>query len=84
MDLTQTLPPAYEQRAKSAYEEILEEGFEKGLEKGREEGRKEGREEGLERALRAFMKKNPDWNDAAIADAFEVSVEVVQRVRRSL
>ncbi len=96
MDLIQTLPPAYEQRAKSAYEEILEEGFEKGLEKGRkegrEEGRKEGREEGLiegigiglERALRAFMKKNLDWSDAAIADAFEVSVEIVQRVRRSL
>ncbi|MCS7037466.1 MAG: Rpn family recombination-promoting nuclease/putative transposase, partial [Saprospiraceae bacterium] len=46
MNMVQTLPPAYEQRAKSAYEEILEEGFEKGREKGFAEGRELGREEG--------------------------------------
>ncbi len=66
IDLIQTLPLAYERRAKSAYEEILGEGFEKGLEKGRKEGREEGIEIGLERALRAFMKKNPDWSEARL------------------
>jgi predicted transposase/invertase (TIGR01784 family) len=84
MDLIQTLPPPYEQEAKTTYEQILEEGFEKGLEKGRAEGRAEGMEIGLEKALFAFLKKNPAWTDEEVAATFEVPTELVQKVRRML
>lgn len=67
----------------------MEEGFEKGLEKGRAEGRAEGieiglergLEKGLEKALLAFLKKNPGWSDEEVATTFEVSTELVQKVR---
>jgi predicted transposase/invertase (TIGR01784 family) len=72
MNLIQTLPPPYEQHAKSTYEQILEEGFEKGLEKGREE------------ILRAFLRKNPEWSDEQVAAVFEVSIEWVRNIRSTL
>ncbi|MDW8230772.1 MAG: hypothetical protein RMJ33_13130, partial [Saprospiraceae bacterium] len=92
MDLIQTLPSPYEQEAKSTYQQILEEGFEKGLEKGRaeglekglEKGRAEGIEIGVEKVLLAFLRKNPGWSDEEVAATFDVSIEVVRRVRNLL
>ncbi len=68
MNLIQTLPPPLERRAKTTYEQILEEGIEKGIEK----------------ALLAFIRKNPDWSDEQLAAVFEVSLDIVQKVRRLL
>ena len=38
MEMVQTLPPQYEQRAKTTYEQFVETGFLKGIEKGMEQG----------------------------------------------
>jgi predicted transposase/invertase (TIGR01784 family) len=84
MNLIQTLPPAYEERAKTTYEQIFEEGLEKGREQGLLEGRMEGRMEGMEALLLAFLRKNPDWSDERVATTFEVSMEVVQKVRQMI
>lgn len=85
MELIQTLPPAYEQRAKTAYEQIFEEGLEKGLEKGRKEGIEKGiekgRMEGIEILLIAFLKKNPDWSDERVASNFDIPAKTVKKVR---
>jgi hypothetical protein len=71
------LPPAYEGRAKTTYEQI----FEEGLEKGREQGLMEGRMEGMEALLLAFLRKNPDWSDDRVATTFEVSMDFVRGLR---
>lgn len=76
MNLSQTLPPPLEQRAKTTYAQILEEGFEKGIEIGCEEG--------IEMALPAFMRKNPDWSDEQLAATSDAALAVVQKVRRLL
>lgn len=76
MNLIQTLPPPFEQRAKTTYEQIFEEGMEKGIEQGIEQG--------IEKMLLAFMKKNPEWSDERLSAVFEVSLEVVQKTRSLL
>jgi predicted transposase/invertase (TIGR01784 family) len=69
MELVETLPPQEELKAKSVYEQFVDEGFEKGMEKG------------MEKLLVAFLKKNPNWTDRQVADAFDIPVGVVQNLR---
>ncbi len=79
MNQSQLLPPL-EQRAKTTYEQILEEGTEKGFKQGFEQGI----EQGIEKTLTTFMRKNPDWSDEQLAAVFEVSLDIVQKVRKLL
>ena len=51
MQMVQTLPPDYERRAKTPYEQFVEEGLAKGLAKGLEKGLEEGLEKGLEKGI---------------------------------
>ncbi|MFN0014772.1 MAG: hypothetical protein ACKVU2_09520, partial [Saprospiraceae bacterium] len=81
MELVETLPPQYEQMAKSAYDQILEKGFEQGIEKGIEKGIEQGIEQGIEKLLVAFLKKNYEWPDQQVADYFDVSVGQVRAAR---
>ncbi len=76
MELVETLPPEYEHKAKSTYEQILEAGFEKGMKKGIEKG--------IENLLIAFLEKNPDWTDQQVAACFDIAESKVKKIRLAL
>lgn len=54
-----------------------------GIEKGREEGIEEGIEVGLVQGIKKIMQKFPHYTDQYIADLFEISLELVQKVRKT-
>ncbi|MEQ1743960.1 MAG: Rpn family recombination-promoting nuclease/putative transposase [Saprospiraceae bacterium] len=81
MELVETLPPHLEHKVKFTYEHFVEEGIEKGIKMGIEKGVEKGIEKGIEKLLVAFLKKNPDWPDQAVAEYFDIPVSTVKNVR---
>jgi predicted transposase YdaD len=75
-------------RLREAHRKGIEEGIEKGLEKGRiedlEKGIEKGRMEGIEKILSAYISHHLYLSDEAIAGQFNVSQELVQRLRAEL
>lgn len=70
MNMVQTLPPQYERRAKSTYEQIVEEAVEKGMEKG------------MEVLLRNIMLNRPLLSDKEISELLTIELPFVQKVRQ--
>ena len=78
------------------YEEWMEKGevkgIEKGIQKGLEEGMQKGLEKGLEKGMQkgmltmlvAFIQKDPNMDNAAIANLFNISTEMVEKARKML
>ena len=52
------------------------------LDNAEENGIKKGIEKGMEKAVSKFLKKNPAMPDAQVADIFEISVGLVQKIRQ--
>ena len=59
-------------------------GMEKGIQKGLEEGMQKGLEKGMLTMLVAFIQKDPNMNNAAIANLFNISTEMVEKARKML
>lgn len=70
----------------------IEKGIQKGIQKGLEEGMQKGLEKGLEKGMQkgiltmltAFIQKNPNMDNAAIANLFNISIEMVEKARKML
>ncbi len=92
MEMAQTLPPQYEQKVKTAYEQILEEGMKKGVKKGLKRGLKRGIEKGVEKGerqgmemlIRNVMLSRPTLSDLEIAEMLRVDIKLVAQVRKAL
>lgn len=63
-------------------EEEIEEMKKRGLEEGRKEGLKEGVRKGKIEAIRAILRKHPEWTDLTIADLLDVAESLVQQTRQ--
>jgi flagellar biosynthesis/type III secretory pathway protein FliH len=67
-------------------------GIEKGIQKGLEEGMQKGLEKGLEKGMQkgiltmlaAFIQKDPNMDNTAIANLFNISTEMVEKARKML
>jgi flagellar biosynthesis/type III secretory pathway protein FliH len=64
----------------------LEEGRKDGMQQGMEQGLHQGMEQGVDRTLSAlqYLVQHPDVSDSAVAERFELSLEVVARMRKTL
>jgi len=62
----------------------LREAHRKGLEEGIEKGRMEGIEKGIEQILKVYISHHIHLSNEAIAGQFNVSKELVQRLRAEL
>jgi predicted transposase YdaD len=63
-----------------------EEGRQLGLEEGRKDGMQQGMGQGVDITLSAlqYLVQHPDVSDSAVAEQFELSLEVVARMRTTL
>jgi predicted transposase YdaD len=80
MEMIQTLPPQYERRAKSTYEQIREEF----LHQGEQKGLQQGLQQGIELLVRNVIANRPALSDQEIAELLGVEIHFVQKVRQSL
>jgi len=70
----------------------IEKGIQKGIQKGLEEGMQKGLEKGLEKGMQkgiltmlvAFIQKDPNMDNTAIANLFNISTEMVEKARKML
>jgi flagellar biosynthesis/type III secretory pathway protein FliH len=62
----------------------LREAHRKGIEEGRMEGLMEGRMEGVEQILKVYISQHLHLSDEVIAGQFNVSHELVQRLRAAV
>jgi flagellar biosynthesis/type III secretory pathway protein FliH len=64
----------------------MQQGMEQGLHQGMEQGLHQGMEQGVDRTLSAlqYLVQHPDISDSAVAEQFELSLEVVARMRTTL
>lgn len=78
---------AIKQTAEEKLKKALKEGMEKGMEKGIEKGMEKGMERGVEKSKELFVKNlinKFDFTDEQAANAAEVSVGFVKKIRVSL
>jgi predicted transposase/invertase (TIGR01784 family) len=66
------------------YEEWMEKGEVKGIEKGIQKGLEEGMQKGMLTMLVAFIQKDPNMDNTAIANLFNISTEMVEKARKML
>jgi flagellar biosynthesis/type III secretory pathway protein FliH len=66
----------------------IEKGIQKGIQKGLEEGMQKGLEKGMQKGmltmLVAFIQKDPNMDNIAIANLFNISTEMVEKARKML
>jgi predicted transposase/invertase (TIGR01784 family) len=80
MSMVQTLPPQYEQRVKSTYEQIWEETMEKGM----QQGVQQGIQQALHQVIRNFIVNCPSFTDKEVATMLGVEEVLVQQVRKAI
>jgi hypothetical protein len=71
-------------RLREAHRKGIEEGRMEGRMEGRTEGRMEGRMEGVEQILKVYISQHLHLSDEVIAGQFNVSHELVQRLRAAV
>mgnify|MGYP003339354116 CR=1 FL=1 len=81
---TNYMAPRLREAHKKGLEEGIEKGIKKGIEKGRMEGIEKGIEKGIEQILKAYISQHLYLSDETIAGQFQVSEELVQRLRAQL
>jgi flagellar biosynthesis/type III secretory pathway protein FliH len=84
MSMVQTLPPQYEQRVKSTYEQIWEETMEKGMQQGIQQGVQQGIQQALHQVIRNFIVNCPSFTDKEVATMLGVEEVLVQQVRKAI
>jgi flagellar biosynthesis/type III secretory pathway protein FliH len=65
--------------------QIREDGYLAGIADGEENGRKQGEETGIQLAgdVMKLISQQPDITDTELAERFQCSVEVVQKIRKA-
>lgn len=65
-----------EKKAKTLFDRLMEEREAKGMQQGMQQG--------IEKLIQTYMKKSPHMSDQNISDLFEVSIDLVKRIREKI